>query len=202
MVKKILGAVVVLTFLVGLPVFVYLFSHNKLHIGYNINYEPTQPIPFSHAKHAGELKVDCKYCHTNVAVSRHSSIPSVGICINCHLGVPGKTKDAQAKIKMVTDAYKNKKSIPWVKVHMLPDHVKFNHSKHIAAGKDCQTCHGPVEKMERVYQYSDLSMGWCVNCHRGYTDPQITKKEIAEINKKNSKDGHHQAPINCSTCHY
>lgn len=196
MVKKIVGGIVGLTVVVGLPVFVYLLTNNKLSIGYNIGYQPTQPVPFSHKQHAGDYKIDCKYCHTNVGASRHSSVPSLNICMNCHLSV-GTGKE---EIQKLQKRYAEGESIPWIKVHMLPDHVKFNHSRHIAAGKECSTCHGPIENMEKVYQYSDLSMGWCVNCHRGDPnyDPQLTTEEI----KKYEGSDHNQAPINCSTCHY
>ena len=177
MVKKLMGAVIGLGLLGGLGLLAHLLSTNKIVVGYNQGYMPDQPLPFSHQKHAGELKVDCRYCHTTASVSRHASEPSLNICMNCHMNI-AKDSPALAQLK---DAYANNKSIAWEKVHLLPDHVKFNHSAHVAAGKDCQTCHGPVESMPVVYQWSSLSMGWCVNCHR---QPE------------------NNAPLNCSTCHY
>ena len=121
---------------------------------------PTQPIPYSHELHAGKLKIDCKYCHTAVEASRHAAVPSLDICMKCHLNVQVRT-EAQPYIEELQSAYNEGRSVAWQKVHLLPDHVKFNHAAHIRAGKDCQTCHGPIEQMPQVYQWSDLSMGWC-----------------------------------------
>lgn len=147
-------------------------------IGYNSGYSPEQPIPFSHELHVGTHKIQCQYCHNQVEFSKTSNVPALSTCMNCHQQVAG-TKNPDA-IKKIRDAYAEGKSIEWVKVHMLPDHVMFNHQAHISKGVNCQTCHGPIEKMAQVYQYSDLSMGWCVNCHR--------KPE-------------NKAPLNCTTCH-
>ncbi len=144
--------------------------------GYNEGYSPDQPIAFDHSLHVSQNKIQCQYCHNQVERSPHASIPALSTCMNCHLLV--KTDSPQ--IQKLRDAYDKGESIPWVKVHMLPDHVKFNHSAHIAKGVNCQTCHGHVEEMHKIEQKSDLSMGWCVNCHR---EPQ------------------YKAPINCSTCH-
>lgn len=177
MAKKIVGLAVVLGALGGLSLFVYALTNNKIVMGYNQGYQPDQPIPFSHEQHAGLYKMDCKYCHTSTEVSKHASVPSLNVCMNCHLVV----KTDSPWIQKLTEAYNSGKSIAWKKVHLLPDHVKFNHAAHIKAGKDCNTCHGPVETMSTVFQYSSLSMGWCVNCHR-------------------EKDNN--APVNCSTCHY
>ena len=189
--KKLVGAGLILAFLACLSLFVYLLSNNKISLLYNDGYEPDQPIPFSHKLHAGQYKIDCRYCHAGVDVSKHSSLPSLNICMNCHLTV----KTDSPWIKKITSAYMENKPIAWQKVHLLPDHVKFSHFHHIKAGKDCAVCHGPVESMEVVYQYKNLSMGWCVNCHRQAPDDNKMLKDLKE-------DGHSQAPINCSTCHY
>ncbi|MEZ4873829.1 MAG: cytochrome c3 family protein [Bdellovibrionales bacterium] len=177
MAKKVAGLIVGLALFIGLPGFVHQVTNNKISIGYNQGYMPDQPIPFSHELHAGQNKIACQYCHTGTEDSRHASVPSLNICMNCHLTV----KAGSPYIQQITEAYSNGESIPWKKVHLLPDHVKFNHQAHVKAGKDCQTCHGPVEQMEVVYQHSDLSMGWCVNCHR---QPE------------------NNASVNCGTCHY
>jgi hypothetical protein len=148
--------------------------------GYNKGYAPEQPIPFSHELHAGQYKVQCLYCHAGAEYSMHSPVPSLNICMNCHLVV---ATDKPA-IQRLTEAYNKNQPIPWVKVHMLPDHVKFNHQAHVkkfGAPMACHKCHGPVESMETMYQYSNLSMGWCINCHR---QPE------------------NQANVGCSTCHY
>lgn len=177
MAKTVLFSALVGGVAIGLCVFVYLLTNNKIVIGYNKGYEPSQPIAFSHELHAGQNKINCQYCHANVSVSKHASVPSLNICMNCHLVV---ATDKPA-IKQLTEAYNKGESVAWNKVHLLPDHVKFNHAAHILAGKQCTDCHGPVETMQKVYQYSSLSMGWCVNCHR---QPE------------------NKAPVNCGTCHY
>lgn len=147
-------------------------------IGYNAGYQPEQPLPFSHEQHVGQNKIQCQFCHNQVEFSKTSNVPALSTCMNCHMQVNG-TKNPDA-IKKLRDAYNDGKPVEWVKVHMLPDHVQFNHQAHVSRGVNCSTCHGPIETMTRVYQYSDLSMGWCVNCHR---QPE------------------NKAPLNCSTCH-
>lgn len=177
--KNVVGAVVVCVLLGSLSLFVWLLTNNKIVIGYNKGYMPDQPINFPHDIHAGKNKIDCKYCHTGVEVSRHATVPSLSTCMNCH--GPGLVKLDTPEIQKVRDAFNNNTPVAWVKVNMLPDHVKFNHAPHIKAGKDCTVCHGNVAEMKKVYQASSLSMGFCVNCHR---QPE------------------NNAPTNCSTCHY
>lgn len=183
MAKKIIGLAVLLGVAGGLSLYVYLLTNNKIPMGYNINYEPTQPIPYSHELHAGKYKIDCKYCHTSTEESRHASVPSLNICMNCHMVV----KPGSPHIQKLTKAYNSGEPIEWQKVHLLPDHVKFNHAAHILSGKlgegkqACFQCHGRVDTMVEVKQVKDLSMGWCVNCHR---QPE------------------YDAPTTCSTCHY
>lgn len=150
---------------------------HTLNVGYNTGYAPEQPIPFDHSLHVQTNKIQCQYCHNQVERSSHSNVPALSTCMNCHLTV----KTDSPYIQKLRDAYDKKQPINWVKVHMLPDHVRFNHSAHIMKGVNCQTCHGPVETMQKVYQFSTLNMGWCVNCHR---QPE------------------NKAPLNCSTCHY
>ncbi len=131
-------------------------------IGYNNGYEPNQPIPYSHKLHAGQLQIPCQYCHSSVSYNAHSNVPSVNVCMNCHKVV----KTGSPLIKEITKKYENNEPIQWIKVTMLPDYVRFNHSVHVNRNINCTTCHGPIETMEVVYQYSDLSMGWCLSCHR------------------------------------
>ena len=145
--------------------------------GYNQGFSPDQPIPFSHELHVGQNQIQCLYCHNQAERSPHSTIPALSTCMNCHLVV----KTDSPHIQKLREAYDKGESIPWVKVHMLPDHVKFSHASHLAKGVNCQACHGPVETMQKIRQFQDLSMGWCVNCHR---EPQ------------------NNAPLNCTTCHH
>jgi hypothetical protein len=177
--KKLVGAVVVLGLLGGLSALVWALTTNSVVVGYNQGYKPDQPVAFSHKQHAGDLKIDCKYCHTGTETSRHATVPSMNVCMNCH--GPGLVTKDSPELQKVREAFNSGTSIAWEKVHLLPDHVKFDHAPHINAGKDCTTCHGPVQEMDKVYQHSSLSMGWCVNCHR---EPE------------------NNAPTNCSTCHY
>jgi hypothetical protein len=181
-------------------------------------YSPQQPIDYSHRVHAGELQIDCQFCHTAADKSRHAGIPSSDVCMKCHKFVTSSFNVLQDEIKQ---ADKEKRppnqivsaelrklydslgldeslqptadatptSIPWVRVHNLPDFVYFDHRAHVAAGVTCQHCHGPIESMERVRQVESLSMGWCVNCHRETTEIGI--------------DGHSvHASTDCAVCHY
>lgn len=144
-------------------------------INFHDGYKPAQPIAFSHKLHAGQYQINCQYCHVGVEKGKSATIPSTNICMNCHGYIEQGPKHGKKEIAKVREAYEKKKPIEWVKVHNLPDLVYFNHSQHVkVAGLECKECHGPVEEMEEVYQFSRLTMGWCVKCHR--------EKEI-DINK-------------------
>jgi len=205
--KKAVGALFIVLFFTALFFYFYMLTNNKISLFYNDGYQPEQPIPFSHKLHAGEYGIDCRYCHSGVDVSRHSSLPSLNVCMNCHRLV----KTDSPWIKKLATAYNEDEPVYWEKVHLLPDHVKFSHFQHIKAGKDCRACHGPIEEMEVLSQYSSLSMGWCVNCHRqapfaSSVTPSGKGESFISDEIKVLKDlkpeGHSQAPINCSTCHY
>ncbi|MCE9500641.1 MAG: cytochrome c family protein [Leptospira sp.] len=146
-----------------------IFSPSKY-----VGYSPDQPIPFNHKIHAGDNKMDCRYCHTTVDKSAHAGIPPTATCMNCHAMVANKTPDVVWLTKQFTD----NKPIEWIKVHDQPDFVYFNHSRHISRGVDCSHCHGNVAEMVKVKQVESLNMGYCVNCHR-----------------------ENNAPNDCSTCH-
>lgn len=148
-------------------------------------YEPEQPIRYSHALHAGELQMDCQYCHFGAETSRHAGVPPTQVCMNCHNQVR-KDSPEVAKIKASMD---QNKPIEWVKVHRLPDFVRFDHSRHVTRGVKCQTCHGAVEKMPRVRQEASMSMGWCLTCHR---DPAASLGPAAEGVRP---------PSDCAACH-
>ena len=159
-----------------------------MQVGVDQGYMPVQPIHYSHKIHAGANQIECKYCHSSARVSKHSGIPSLNVCMNCHQNIAeyngeedlenGYTKDFYTKeIKKLYAAvgwdeenqqYTGKtEPVKWVRIHNLPDFVYFNHAQHVQVGQiECQTCHGPVEEMEVMYQYSPLTMGWCINCHR------------------------------------
>lgn len=182
---KVLGAILVL--LIGAYVaFGTLFS-----VGVDQGYQPIQPIAFSHKIHAGENKVDCQYCHSSAKHSKHSGIPSLNVCMNCHKAIAevsegteiqwnGQTygkEQLDLEIKKLYDAVGwdedelvytgEEKPVKWIRIHNLPDFAYYNHAQHVTvAGVACQKCHGPVEEMDEMYQYSPLTMGWCIDCHR------------------------------------
>ena len=174
-------------------------------IGIQQNYQPTQPIAFSHKIHAGQYEIDCNYCHTGVNISKSANIPAVNICMNCH----GVINTDKPEIQKILTAYEENRPIEWVRVHNLPDLAYFNHSQHVAVGGiECKTCHGPIEEMDVVYQYSELTMGWCINCHR---ESEINSKgndyydKLVELHKSSSKEPLKVEDIGgleCSKCHY
>jgi hypothetical protein len=127
-----------------------------------VGYQPPQPVPYSHALHAGKLGIDCRYCHTTVEVAAHAAVPPTQTCMNCH----AKIRAESPKLIPVRESYATGLPVPWVRVHDLPDYVYFNHSAHVRRGVGCVECHGRVDTMEVVTQVERLSMGWCLDCHR------------------------------------
>lgn len=190
-------------------------------IGVQQGYQPTQPIAFSHALHAGQYEIDCQYCHTGVRNSKSANIPSPNICMNCHAGIQnvGGQSGVSTELAKIyaaidydpsTGEYGNNvKPIEWVRVHNLPDLAYFNHAQHVkVGGLECQTCHGPIQEMEVVYQYSPLTMGWCINCHRE-TEVNTKNNEyytrLVELHSEHSKEPMKVEDIGgleCSKCHY
>jgi hypothetical protein len=185
---------------------------NALAIGRSPDYSPDQPVKFSHAVHAGQNGTDCIYCHSYAQYSKSAGIPSENVCMNCHLLVRNGTRSGAIEIAKVITAFDSIKPIEWIKVHNLPDHVFFSHAQHVGSGGiTCKECHGNVEEMNVISQVSDLSMGWCLNCHRSkkvnilnnrfYSD----YKGIAEKIKKGEIDS---VTVNmlggrdCMKCHY
>ena len=136
-------------------------------LGHSPGYEPDQPVKFSHAVHAGQNNTDCIYCHSYAQYSKSAGFPAENICMNCHLLVRNGTRSGVFEIARVISAFENRKPIEWIKVYNLPDHVFFSHAQHVSAGEvACRECHGPVENMGRIRLNSELTMGWCINCHR------------------------------------
>ena len=182
--KAYIAIVVVVLFIAG----GYMTTRGAISYGRTINYQPVQPIYYSHKVHAGINQINCQYCHIGVYQGKQATIPSVNICMNCHMAIneykgakiyneEGEEVNGTAEIKKLYkyagfeegkpwDATKAQ-PIEWVRIHNLPDHVYFNHSQHVKVGQvACQTCHGEIQKMNEVKQFAELSMGWCVNCHR------------------------------------
>ncbi len=201
-----------------------------MQVGVDQGYQPIQPIHYSHKIHAGDNGIDCKYCHSSARVSKNAGIPSLNVCMNCHknisevaeeTGTPEHSKAFyDGEIQKLYDAvgwdkatqkYTGKtQPVKWVRIHNLPDFVYFNHSQHVSvAGVECQTCHGPVETLEIMEQYSPLTMGWCVDCHRK-TDVKMEgnayyDKIHAELAKKYGKDkltAAEMGGLECGKCHY
>ena len=176
-------------------------------IGIQQGYKPSQPINFSHKIHAGDNQIDCNYCHTGVRKAKHANIPSPNICMNCHSAV----KTESPEIKKIYKAVESNQPIEWVRIHNLPDFVYFNHAQHVkVGGLECQTCHGPIEEMDVVEQHADLTMGWCVNCHRetplntqgnAYYD-ELVKKHEESKGKKDVFNVSDNGGLECSRCHY
>ncbi|MDP6051460.1 MAG: cytochrome c3 family protein [Candidatus Latescibacteria bacterium] len=198
---------------------IYVQSVNINLVGLNQGFAPEQPLAFSHRLHSGDLQIQCLYCHTGAEKSSRAGIPSANTCMNCHRFVTAKwdlikyeEQQAEAEkrdlqmvvspelqklytaIRFSTDnmAYQDTTGRPleWIRVHDLPDFVSFDHSRHVTANVDCQTCHGPVETMETVRQEQDLSMGWCLTCHR-----DVNMGVIADLKGKH-------ASTDCVVCHY
>ncbi|HET6244776.1 MAG: c-type cytochrome [Bacteroidetes bacterium] len=170
-------------------------------IGVYKGYAPEQPINFSHRIHAGDNAIACIYCHSAADESRHAGIPSANVCMNCHKGIQEGTETGSTEIAKIYEALDydpatgtygtNTKPISWVRVHNLPDLAYFNHSQHVnVAGVECQTCHGPVEKMEVVAQHTDLTMGWCIDCHRETEVKTAGNGYYEEFHKRLVESGH------------
>ncbi|WP_417784779.1 c-type cytochrome [Tenacibaculum sp.] len=224
----------VLTVIFGALVAAYFLFGTLFKVGVDEGYQPIQPIAFSHKIHAGDNKIDCQYCHSSAKHSKTSGIPSVNVCMNCHKNISEVADDTKvvmddhtlvkadldkeiAKIYEAAgwDANKleytgNTKPVKWVRVHNLPDFAYFNHSQHVTVGGvACQKCHGPVEEMEEVYQYSPLTMGWCIDCHKATKVDLKGNEYYAKIHEDLAKKyGVEQVTIaqlggkECGKCHY
>lgn len=202
-----------------------------MQVGIDQGYMPIQPIHYSHKIHAGDNQIECKYCHSSARVSKHSGIPSLNVCMNCHMNIAeyngeedlekGYTKEFYTnEIKKLykavgwdeaTQSYSGEtEPVKWVRIHNLPDFVYFNHAQHVSvAGIDCQKCHGPVEEMEILYQHSPLTMGWCINCHRetnvNVKDNGYYTKIHEELSKKYGVEkltAAQMGGLECGKCHY
>jgi hypothetical protein len=198
------GAVLGLLALGGAGLAGYLTLPTTVETGYT----PTQPVPYSHKLHAGNLGLDCTYCHSTVTQAAFAAIPSTETCMNCHVRV----RNQSPQLQQVRDSYTTGQPIPWVKVHRLPDYVYFNHQAHVTAGVSCVSCHGRVDQMIEVKQVEPLNMGWCLDCHRNPA-PKVRPAELvtkldwvpnrdaAEIGREIIAQKHLNPPTNCSGCH-
>ncbi|KAA3614500.1 MAG: hypothetical protein DWQ01_02010 [Planctomycetota bacterium] len=210
---------------IGLGLMTLISASDLRMPGNDRGYSPEQPIAFSHRLHAGELKMDCLFCHYGARKSRHAGIPPVELCLNCHLHVKANLDDIflekaaaeaegreerpllSSEIEKIYQAAginadgeplegQLAESIPWVRIHRLPDHVYFDHRVHVAGGVACQSCHGPVQAMERARQEHSLSMGWCMDCHRQ------TKRSTLPGDGASNDPGATNPSVDCAVCHY
>lgn len=181
-------------------------------LGRQQGYSPDQPIWFSHQVHAGQNQIDCMYCHSSADESKSAGIPSTAVCMNCHNVVKNGKETGTKEIAKVLASYESGEPIEWVRVHNLPDHVWFSHAQHVNAGKrQCAECHGPVEEMDRVVQVEDLSMGWCIKCHRrtevqfeanGFYEEYIRFHEEIKSGDRTRVTVDDIGGNNCQICHY
>lgn len=222
--------VCVITLGVGVvAAFTYYATPKTLAVGY----QPSQPIPFSHRIHVEQLGLDCRYCHSFVDVSGHSNVPTSNTCWNCHQHVAkGSPKLAPLRSAMGVDVNHSPLEgeagkghpIEWVRIHKVPDYAYFNHAAHVNRGISCQSCHGRVDKMEVVYQAENLSMGWCLECHRApekhlrpmeevynleydpeqyiADNPHLGVKTTEELGLKLKEMWQIQPRESCATCHH
>jgi len=202
-----------------------------LQVGVDQGYMPIQPIHYSHKIHAGANQIECQYCHSSAKKSKHSGIPSLNVCMNCHENIADYNGEEDLEKGYTKEFYTNEikklykavgwdentqsytgdtEPVKWVRIHNLPDFVYFNHAQHVTvAGVDCQKCHGPVEEMEILYQYSPLTMGWCINCHRETNikvkDNEYYTKIHEELSKKYGVEeltAAQMGGLECGKCHY
>jgi len=201
-----------------------------MQLGIDQGYQPVQPIHYSHKIHAGDNAIDCKYCHSSARVSKNSGIPSLNICMNCHKSiyeVAPETATADYSKEFYDEEIQKlyaavgwdeedqsytgeTKPVKWIRIHNLPDFVYFNHSQHVTvAGVECQTCHGPVEEIEVMYQYSPLTMGWCIDCHKKTNVNMKDNEYYAKVHEALSKKygveqltAAQMGGLECGKCHY
>jgi len=175
----------------------------------SVGYAPVQPIPYSHKLHAGDMGMDCRYCHNTVEDAAFAAVPPTQTCMNCH----SKVRTTSPLLEPLRKSWETDMPVEWVQVHNLPDFVYFDHSVHLAAGVGCESCHGRVDQMPVVTQREPLSMGWCLECHRDPSqhlrDPKdVTKMGLLEESRKTGQPMSRPAdarkpipPTNCSGCH-
>ena len=183
-------------------VFWYYFSPKNLQVGY----EPEQPIAYSHRLHAGELGLDCRYCHSQVERSHEAMVPPTQTCMGCHAIVHADSP----KLEVLRDSWETGESVRWVRVNKVPDHAFFDHSVHLAVGVSCVSCHGRIDEMEKVRMEEPLSMGWCLDCHNNPKDhlrppDQVTnmswEPDDAWLAQVDAVAESVAPPTHCSGCH-
>jgi len=197
------GAVFV--FLAGVVGFFWYYGSPKYT---DVGYRPTQPVPYSHKLHAGDLGIDCRYCHSMVESSPTANVPPTKTCMNCHMLILPQSE----KLLPIRESFANRIPMRWVRVHKLADFVYFNHSAHLSAGVGCADCHGNVAEMETVTQMQPLSMSWCLDCHRKPEAHLRPREDLtnmkwtppadqAEFARRVIQEKNINPPTDCSGCH-
>jgi hypothetical protein len=184
---------------------------------YDVGYRPVQPVPFSHLQHAGQLGINCQYCHVGVEDSKHAIVPATQVCMNCH----NQIQPQSLRLLPVRESWATGVPVPWVKVHHMPDFAVFPHNIHVDVGIGCETCHGRIDQMVVVQQVEELSMAWCLDCHRNpeqylrstelvtvmgldaqmRADDAAMRNHVRQNLARISAEGINP-PQNCSACHY
>jgi len=188
----------------------YFFSPKFTDVGY----QPSQPVPYSHKLHAGELGIDCRYCHIGVEETAHAQVPPTQVCMNCHTHIKGASYDEELgvnpKLAPVMASWENDLPVAWKRVHKIPDYAFFDHSRHVNKGVGCVSCHGRVDQMEVVFQDQPLNMAWCLECHRMPEEHLRPLDKITAMDYEGGdgfdpvafKESHNiKPPQDCSGCH-
>jgi hypothetical protein len=192
-------------FIVAFGAFLWYYGSPKYT---DVGYRPEQPVDYSHKLHAGDLGIDCRYCHNFVELSAAANVPPTQTCMNCHQLIGTENE----KLLPVRESWASGEPIEWVRVHKVADYAYFDHAAHLRAGVSCQSCHGRVDQMEVVMQVEPMSMGWCLTCHR---DPDMhlrPREELTNFNWRPPADQEDFAerikrekninpPVDCSGCH-
>jgi hypothetical protein len=175
----------------------------------DVGYQPEQPVAYSHKLHAGDLAIDCRYCHVGVEKGAHAGVPPTQTCMNCHTNV----KKDSPYLLPVRESWATGKPVEWVRIHKTPDYAYFDHSIHVNAAIGCETCHGRIDQMVEVHQDQPLSMSWCLDCHKApenFLRPKGTATVMGYVaaggdqlalGEKIKKEAGINPPINCSGCH-
>jgi hypothetical protein len=204
LILKIAGAVIGLGAVAGAAAFAYYTYPTVIDTGY----QPVQPVPYSHKLHAGDMGIDCFYCHYTVYKAAYAAVPPTQVCMNCHT----KVKDQSPRLELVRESFRTGQPIPWVQIHRLPDFVFFNHQVHVTAGVSCVSCHGRIDQMVEVKQEKPLNMAFCLDCHRDPA-PNVRPAELVtkldwlpdrdprEIGQEIVNQKHLNPPLDCSGCH-
>ena len=202
--RPLLAAVLVAGPLYALGLAYYVSSPETVDVGYS----PQQPVPFSHALHAGKLALDCRYCHSTVERAARAAVPPTATCMNCHRLIAADSE----KLAAVRESFTTGNPIHWVRVHDLPDFAYFNHSAHVTRGVSCVSCHGRIDKMDQVTQVETLRMGWCLDCHRN-PEPHLRPRELVtdldwipgedpvQLGTRLREELNINPSTDCSTCH-